>query len=169
MALDRDTFFRSLLRHLAGVLQDVVGLDEAAGFISVVGQRMGEEIGKEYREAMKLPVLSRGMVGDVLVDLKARIGGDFRVVEQDDERIILENGACPFGDKVLDRPALCMMTSNVFGAIVAEDVGYARVAIEKAIARGDGGCRVVVHLVPGDEGPLGPHTREYFRTGILAV
>jgi hypothetical protein len=36
--LERDVFLRSLLRELAGTLEDVVGLEEASGFISVVGQ-----------------------------------------------------------------------------------------------------------------------------------
>jgi hypothetical protein len=31
--LERDVFLRSLIRELAGTLQDVVGLEESAGFI----------------------------------------------------------------------------------------------------------------------------------------
>ena len=34
--LTRDAFLRTLIRELAGTLQEVVGLEEAAGFISVV-------------------------------------------------------------------------------------------------------------------------------------
>lgn len=34
-----------------------------------------------------------------------------------------------------------MMTSNVFGAIAAENQGYAKVALEKTIAQGDGHCK----------------------------
>ena len=65
-------------------------------------------------------------------------------------------------EKVLDRPSLCMMTSNVFGVIAAENLGYARVVIERAIARGDGDCRIIVHLHPAPEGEEAPG-REYFR------
>jgi hypothetical protein len=39
--LERDVFMRTLIRELSGTLQDVVGLEEAAGFISVVGQNRG--------------------------------------------------------------------------------------------------------------------------------
>jgi hypothetical protein len=39
-----------------------------------------------------------------------------------------------------------MMTSNVFGTIAAENVGYGKVVLEKTIARGDPGCRVVLYL-----------------------
>ena len=44
IALERDGFMRELLYHLSGTLQDVVGVDEAAGFISIVGQKMGDNI-----------------------------------------------------------------------------------------------------------------------------
>src|SRR5581483_1176456 len=107
-------------RELAGTLQDVVGLDEAAGFVSVVGQRLGDEINGRYKAALGVDGLTRRQVADVLVDLKRRIRGDFSVVEEDESKIVLGNRACPFGEKVAGRPALCMMTSNVFGVIAAE-------------------------------------------------
>ncbi len=75
---------------------------------------------------------------------------------------MLGNRACPFGEKVAGRPALCMMTSNVFGVIAAENLGYAKVAIEESIARGDPGCRVVVYLRPTDEAQAAAG-REYFQ------
>jgi predicted ArsR family transcriptional regulator len=158
--LERDGFTRTLLRHLAGTLQDVVGLEEASGFVAIVGQRMGDDINAMYREALGGKRLSREEVTAVLVDLKARIKGDFFVIEESDERIVLGNRRCPFEDRVVGRPALCMMTSNVFGSIAAENLGYARVTIEKAIARGDDGCRVVVDLKPVVDAREG---REYAR------
>src|ERR1700735_702166 len=134
LPLERDLFLRTLLRHLAGTLQSVVGLEEASGFISVVGQEMGEEMNEGYLSALGVSQLSREQVADVLVDLKRRIQGDFFVIEQDDEKIVLGNRACPFAEKVIGRPALCMMTSNVFGSIAAQNLGYSKVSIEEAIA-----------------------------------
>ncbi len=98
----------------------------------------------------------------MLVDLKRRIQGDFFIIEQDEEKIVLGNRACPFGEKVIDRPALCMMTSNVFGSIAAENLGYAKVVLEETIARGDGGCRVVVYLKASAAAQQAAG-REYFR------
>jgi len=160
--LERDVFLRTLLRHLAGTLQKVVGLEEASGFISVVGQEIGEEINRSYKDALTLSNLSREQVADVLVDLKRRIQGDFYIIEQDEDKIVLGNRACPFGEKVIGRPALCMMTSNVFGSIAADNLGYSKVVIEEAIAQGDVECRVVVYLklTPGAEAAQG---REYFK------
>lgn len=161
--LDRDGFMRTLIRELSGMLQDVVGLDEAAGFVSVVGQRMGRVIDREYRDALGAARLSENQVADVLVDLKRRIEGDFYIMERTDDKIVLGNRACPFGDKVLGRPALCMMTSNVFGSITADNLGYARVVLEETIAEGAAGCRIVVHLRHGPEASAGTGI-EYFGT-----
>ncbi|HJZ54015.1 MAG TPA: methanogen output domain 1-containing protein [Gemmataceae bacterium] len=160
--LERDLFLRTLLRELAGTLQDVVGLTAAAGFISVVSQRLGDQINADYKAALGLASLTREQVAEVLVDLKQRIGGDFYVIEQDDEKIVLGNRRCPFAEKVLDRPALCMMTSNVFGVIAADHLGYAKVGIEQSIARGDAGCRVVVYLRRTPEAQA-VDGREYFK------
>lgn len=146
LPLERDVFLRTLIRHLAGSLQDVVGLKEAEGFITIVGQRMGDEIDQMYRSALEVPRLSPQQVAEVCVDLKRRINGNFEILEQTAERLVFGNSACPFGDRVIDRPALCMMTSNVFGTIAAENIGYGKVVLEKTIALGDPGCRVVVYL-----------------------
>jgi len=158
--LDRDRFLRALLRELSGTLEDVVGLEEASGFISVVGGSIGRQIDAAYKEATNTEKLSADEVGAVLVDLKRRIEGDFHIIEQTKERIVLGNRACPFGDYVKGRPSLCMMTSNVFGSVAADNLGYAHVVIEEAIARGDAGCRVVVNLKPPSEPAA--EGREYF-------
>ena len=144
--LERDSFLRTLIRELSGTLQDVVGLQEASGFISVVGQSMGTQINQDYRSSLEVSKLSREQIADVLVDLKRRIQGDFYIIEQDDEKIVFGNSVCPFGEKVRDRPAMCMMTSNVFGTIAAENLGYAKVELQETLAQGDSRCKVVVYL-----------------------
>ena len=159
VGLNRDVFLRSLLRELSGTLEAVVGLEDASGYISVVGGAIGRQINRAYKNEINVQNLSPDQIGQVLVDLKRRIEGDFYIIEADDTKIVLGNNACPFGRYVDGRPSLCMMTSNVFGTIAADNLGYANVVIEEAIARGDTGCRVVVNLVQPDEAPEG---REYF-------
>lgn len=160
--LARDVFLRTLIRELAGTLQDVVGLDEAAGFISVVGETMGRDMDRDYKSALGVDTLTREQVADVLVDLKRRIQGQFYIIEQDDEKIVLGNHACPFAEKVAGRPAMCMMTSNVFGSIAAENLGYAKVELRETIAMGSAECRVAVHLKPTPEADAATG-REYVR------
>ena len=159
--LERDVFLRRLLRELSGTLQDVVGLRDAAGYISVVGGAIGEQIDAEYKKALGVSGLTRAQVTEVLVDLKRRIQGDFFVIDEDETRIVLGSRVCPFGEVVRDRPSLCMMTSNVFGRIAAQNLGYARVELEETLAQGHSGCRVVIWLDPTGD-PAGDG-REYFR------
>lgn len=160
--LERDLFLRTLLRELSGALQDLVGIEEASGFISVVGQNIGKEINHTYKSALQVSDLSREQVAQVLVDLKVRIQGSFYIVEETDEKIVLGNKTCPFAEKVIGRPSLCMMTSNVFGAIAADNLGYAKVELQETIANGDSGCLVVIYLRPTAEAE-DAEGREYFR------
>lgn len=143
---DRDLFLRNLLRELTGTLEDVIGLEEAAGFISIVGQHVGEWMNSEYLEALNETPNNPEAVANILVDLKQRIDGDFYVISIDEEKIVLGNRACPFGDKVKDRTSLCMMTSNVFGTVTAENLGYAKVCLDETIARGGPECKVTVYF-----------------------
>jgi predicted ArsR family transcriptional regulator len=161
--LNRDVFLRSLVRELAGALEDVVGLEEASGYISLVGRAIGEQINQGYRQALRLDQLSRSQVAEVLVDLKRRIEGDFYIIEENDERIVLGNRLCPFAEKVIGRPSMCMMTSNVFGHIAAENLDYGKVELRQTIADGHTECRVVVYLEPSPEADAA-EGREYFRS-----
>ena len=52
ISLERDIFLRTLIRELSGTLQEVVGLEEASGFISVVGQVMGDQINNTYKSCL---------------------------------------------------------------------------------------------------------------------
>lgn len=162
--LNRDVFTRTLIRELAGALEDVIGLEEASGYISVVGAAIGEQINNGYREALAVPTLSRTQVGEVLVDLKRRIQGDFFIIEEDEDRIVLGNRACPFAEKVIGRKSMCMMTSNVFGHIAAQNLGYGKVELQRTIAEGDLECRVVVYLKVNAESERA-EGREYVRSG----
>jgi len=160
--LERDSFVRNLIRELSGLLEDMVGLEETAGFISVVGQNIGTQINQMYRNELKLPRLNRDQVAQVLADLKNRINGEFYIEEQNEHRIVFRSKSCPFAEKVKDRSSLCMMTSNVFGVISADNLGYAKVDLEKTIARGDPECRVVVYLNAEDESTRKAGGREYY-------
>jgi predicted ArsR family transcriptional regulator len=149
--LDRDRFVRDLLRDFADSLEKTMGPEKAADFVGEIGQRTGEQFDGYYRAALKRLNLTREEVAAALVDLKRRIEGDFYIIEESDEKIVLGNRACPFGSKVLDRPSLCMMTSSVFGSIASRNLGYAKVELQETIARHAKECRVVVYLRPTAE------------------
>lgn len=150
LPIERDQFLRTIIRELAGTLQDVVGVEEAAGFLNVVGYRTGQHVNQLYHNALQLSNLSREQVSAVLVDWKRRIQGDFYVIEETDKKIVLGNRKCPFAEQVEGREAMCVMTSNIFGAIAADNLGYARVELQDTIARGAKECTIVIHLQPNE-------------------
>lgn len=158
---DRGTFLSELIGELSETLENVVGLSEASGFIAVVGARIGATMDREYRDALGVERMDLHQVATALVDLKQRIDGGFTIESIDDEKIVLRNTRCPFGEMVNGRTSLCMMTSNVFGKIAAENLGYARLEIPEAIAQGHDACRVIVHLTPTDDQQSEP-AREYY-------
>lgn len=163
LPIDRDVFLRNLLRELSGTMEEVIGKEEASGFISIVGQHIGEWMNAEYRRALNTDSLSFEQICNTLVDLKQRIKGDFYIISADKDKIVLGNRCCPFGDKVKDRSSLCMMTSNVFGTVTAENNGYAKVALHETIAMGKPECRIVVHLT-NNEISEDDQGREYFKS-----
>ena len=91
-------------------------------------------------------------MGECYVRLKHAIDGGFAVAEVSDERIVLVNNRCPFGNAVQRSPALCRMTSSVFGGIAVRNSDQeVAVVLEERIAVGDPGCRIVVYLGASDD------------------
>ena len=161
VGLDRDVFFRRMLRELAGTIEAIVGREEASGYVAAVGAAMGDWINAAYHAEMGPEDFDLEAVAAIFVDLKRRIDGGFYIVSVEPDRIVLRNERCPFGPDVLGRPSLCMMTSNVFGRIAADNLGYARVELDETIAEGAHECQIVVHL--SQRGNADPDEREYFR------
>lgn len=160
--LNRDLFFRTMIRSFAKSLENTVGMEEAEGYVSLVGSEVGNWIEDQYREAAGKDSFTPQEVAELLVDLKRRIGGDFYIKSVDDEKIVLGNRECPFGQLAEGRPSLCHMTSNVFGRITANQLGYARIDLPKTIARGHDGCLIVIHL-DSDGRDEGEVDQEFFR------
>ena len=166
IGLDRDVFFRRMLRELSGTIEAIVGVEQASGYVAAVGAAIGDWINEAYHAEMGPADFDMDTVAAVFVDLKNRIDGGFFIKAIEADRIVLSNTRCPFGEQVHGRPSLCMMTSNVFGRIAADNLGYARVALEETIAAGNDRCEIVVHLRPQDA--VTPNEREYFRIPAAA-
>ena len=150
-----------MIRSFAKSLEETVGIDEAAGYVALVGSELGNWIENQYKQSADKERFEPDELARLLVDLKDRIGGDFHIVSVDDEKIVLGNNACPFAELAEGRPSLCRMTSNVFGRITANQLGYARVDLPETIAKGDGHCKVVINLKPN--GIPGDEDHEFFR------
>lgn len=144
---ERESFLRAIAVRLAHGVELAHGPEQAEEMVAQVGTDVGARIEDAYRTANQIEDrLSSEQIGQLCVELKAAIGGDFYVISADEERIVLGNRRCPFGEAVRHAPALCRMTSSVFGGIAARNRGVAAVDLEQRIALGDNNCRVTVWL-----------------------
>lgn len=157
---DHQGLFSTLVADLAELLESIAGVEDACAYVSGIAARRGTDIEKQYKSALGVQHLSRDQLIEVLIDLKNRAGGAFSVIEQDEDRVVFGNCSCPLGRAAANHPSLCMVTSNIFGRLSANAIGYAAVDLEETIARGAAQCRVVLHLKRTEPGP---ETREYFR------
>ena len=144
--LNRTEFYLQMIAKLTSSLERIVGFEDAEGYLALVGSEIGNDLFRSYFADASAGDFSMDQIAKALVDLKSRIDGGFSIESIEGGKITLVNDKCPFGEKVLGRESLCMMTSSVFGTISSEVAGQANVEIQQSIAAGDGGCRVVVYL-----------------------
>lgn len=145
----KEAFLRALVVQLGEAVELHEGPGAAEAAVARVGAAVGGRMEEAYRAARGITErLDQDAVGDLYVRLKAAIDGGFRVVEANEDRLVLLNTRCPFGDAVRNAPGLCRMTSSVFGGIAARNSprGEAWVVLEERIAVGDPGCKIVVWL-----------------------
>ena len=144
----KEAFLRALVVEMSRAVEAHHGPDAAEAVIAQVGTDVGGQMEAEFRVATEVVGrMTPEQLGECYVRLKHAIDGQFSVVEATPERIVLENRRCPFGEAVRHAPALCRMTSSVFGGLAARNHPEgATVLLEERIAVGDPGCRVVVYL-----------------------
>jgi len=159
----KESFLRAIVVELSQAIEANHGPDAVEAAVAQVGTDVGWQMEQEFRTAAHVVGrMTPEQLGECFVRLKHAIDGGFSVLEATPERIVLENTRCPFGDAVLRAPALCRMTSSVFGGIASRNSpDGAAVLLEERIAVGDPGCRVVVSLAPPPQeaAPFAHHYR----------
>ena len=117
--------------------------------IEQLGLNAGSCFEAVYREERALVgPLDHAQYGDMIVEIKNKIGGSFSHASSEPGMVRVINTRCPFGEAVRHAPGLCQMTSSVFGGIAARNFGYAKVILDKRIAVGDGICEVRIYTDP---------------------
>ncbi|HVL88889.1 MAG TPA: methanogen output domain 1-containing protein [Actinomycetota bacterium] len=161
----KESFLRALVVQLAQAIEADHGPAAAEAAVAQVAADVGGRMEDEYRAAKDIAGrMTPGQMADCYVRLKHAIDGGFYVIEATEGRIVLGNTACPFGSVVTRAPALCRMTSSVFGGIAARNSEKeASVVLEERIAVGDPGCRVVVYL---DRPPDDPGIAHHYATPV---
>lgn len=163
---NRELFLGKIIGTLADTLEELVGPEEVQSFLTQVGTVLGRKLNDEYREQFNAKKLSARQTAAALIDLKTKIGGNFEVAEFTGNNFTIKNSSCPFGENINGRPSMCQIECSIFGRIVADNLGYARITIEDSIANGAPGCTVVIEL--DDTGSSGDFFNEYFEQSEIA-
>jgi anti-sigma regulatory factor (Ser/Thr protein kinase) len=143
----KEAFLRALVVELARTAEAAQGPAVAEQLVAQVGATVGGQMEEEYRLARAVTGrLTPDQIADCYLRLKGAIDGEFHVISAGPDKIVLGNRRCPFGDTVRQAPALCRMTSSVFGGIAARNHEDAVVLLDERIAVGDPECRVTVLL-----------------------
>jgi len=161
-------------RYLQLFVEQASGMAQGAtcstleAFIHKIVLNSSETLEDIYRKSHGIKgTLTMYDFGELLVNLKNAIGGEFQVTEMDENCLHLKTTRCPFGTTVESAPALCHMTSSIFGGIAARNYGYAKVELKKRIALGSDHCDICIHRHPEKcEQIIGD---EYFSDGIKVI
>jgi anti-sigma regulatory factor (Ser/Thr protein kinase) len=154
----REAFLRALVVEMTRTAAAGQGPAAVERMVAEVGATVGGQMEDEYRRSRAVVGrLTAQQIAQCYVRLKAAIDGDFYVISVGEDKVVLGSRRCPFGDTVRQAPALCRMTSSVFGGIAARNHGEAVVLLDERIAVGDPECRVTVLLGPTARHATGGH------------
>jgi len=147
--LNPELFLQTFVLELMHASEQL-GQEQCQQLIEQIAQTAGCFFEEVYRSDKIKKETKLGVESyiELILGLKNNIGGKFSLSSSNQDCISVCNSRCPFGEKVVNSPELCGMTSSVFGGIAARNFGYAKVEIAKSIARHDGCCEVYIHLNP---------------------
>jgi predicted ArsR family transcriptional regulator len=146
LELDREKMLSECVRAFGVMIEDVVGADDARGYVSIVGERIGEFVAAEIAKGVDFESLSIDQTADLLVEVQNLLGGCFDVEVQNGHQIRLTNTQCPYSTQYAGRQSLCTLTSSIMGTVASMCNGQARVQLLETIAQNGACCRAVVHL-----------------------
>ncbi len=165
LPLNRERFFAAMLSNLADILDANIGEDDADGFLAAISHRLGDEMNDAFQLHFGRKRLTLSQLAEALVMMKRSIGGDPAIESISEDRIVLTNATCPFGRMVVGRGSLCAIATGVMGRIAADNAGYARVKLDKALSAGDRFCRIIIELHDdGSDCAEDSRDRQYFKT-----
>lgn len=156
VTLNRENYLNDVLLALCKELNDAASLRR----IKSVAIAIAKGVAEQYRNFHGVTKLNHNQVVDSLVNAQKKIGGNFAIVERNEDSIIFRNTKCPFGERVKKAPCLCATTSALCGVMTAGNLGYSKVVLKRTIAKGSTECLIHIHLKKTEV--KGKETDEYF-------
>ena len=113
--------------------------------INKTSSKIGKNISDLYKRFHNTEKLAKSQITDSIIDAMNKLGAKFSLIAENDDIITLRNTRCLFND-IKGCPMLCMVTSGIIGTIVAENLGYGRVAFRKNMSKGSNEDIITIHL-----------------------
>ena len=142
--LNKESFLNMLTIQIVAKSTDKKAIKSAAS-------KVADHIVEQYNKYYGVEKLNIGQVIEAIEDSQSKIGGKAKVVDRTGRKLVVECTSCPFGDNVKLCQHLCYVTSNVLGKLVSKNLGYAKVNIKNAIAKGSENCLIEIFLKEGKE------------------
>ena len=101
---------------LNNILVEIIAKSNNLSLVDKSAAKVGERIAELYRAFYGVSSLNIEQISDSIEDFGSKIGGEFKIVEKDKDKITIKIARCPFGDNVKLCPDLCNISINLLGA-----------------------------------------------------
>jgi hypothetical protein len=143
--LNKELFLKKITTYLASNLHKGDGRSS----LNESGLELSKYIDKIYREQYKTEKLSLDQIMDSIIDMYKKVGGSFKVVERNKEKILLKCKKSPFDEDVSDSFILFEINAGIIGGLISKSTGYCKVCLKPA--HGNGLYDVLVFLKKSKE------------------
>lgn len=126
--LNKEIFLKKMTTYLASNLYK--GDNKEA--LNKAGLELSAYLEKLYKDNYHTEKLSFDQVVDVITDAYKKVGGSFKVLEKDKEKILLRCKKSPFGEDIADSFILFKINAGIIGGLISKSRGYCKVCLKPA-------------------------------------
>lgn len=141
-----ESFFQTFILELAGLLQDVYGVEETSRLMKVTTQNVTPRIIKMYKETFDTVQCTQHQLLEMFAGFMNRIHGDFYI--EDNAVPVIANRRCPFGEQAAGKTSLCMMTTEIANGFLIQMDENVTIELKQSIAMGQPECKL--HIYPSN-------------------
>ncbi|MCX7338572.1 MAG: methanogen output domain 1-containing protein [Alphaproteobacteria bacterium] len=161
---DKVFFLSTILEELVGAIESLVGFEEAAGLMHIVGHNIAEKVHPHSEEGH---LLTADQALSIFNDCMKAKGGEAYLLSPDPDKRVIKIKECLFGkEHVKNHPSLCKLTTSILGRFIAQNHGYSRIEIKETIAQGCAECHINIDLKPSSD-TESSHGIEFFGDAFL--
>ena len=112
-----------------------------------IGAKIGRDVASEYQRTHTVGrPFSREDFVRCIEHLGESWGCGYRKVEEETDRIEFCVGTCPLADAATQYPDICELENGIFGGIAGDELGFAKVCVNRSNGASPKYCRILVHI-----------------------